>query len=284
MTKLIVVALSVAGLLLGGCETFWFAGNNEKIRQGQSSSLVEYLYPHGEPPVPDNALPHLDLPIRVGIAFVPTRIGSGPSAKEKHELLDRVAVSFADRPFVENIEVIPDVYLRSRRGTLGLRQIAHLHNVDVMALVSYDQLSISAERDSAILYWTVVGALFIKGNSNEVHTMIDTAVFDANSSKLLMRAPGVSKQSRNSNLIDNAQTLRQLNFEGFSRSTDDMIVNLDDALENFRTEVQEGQRAEVTWKAGHGGGGQTDLALLALLTLLLSAKLLRRCDVVAVTI
>jgi hypothetical protein len=29
-----------------------------------------------------------------------------------------------------------------------------MHDVDVMALVSYDQLSISGERDSAILYWT----------------------------------------------------------------------------------------------------------------------------------
>src|SRR5258708_32243698 len=38
-----------------------------------SSSLVEFLYPHGSLPPEENAIPQLRIPLRVGWAFFPTR-------------------------------------------------------------------------------------------------------------------------------------------------------------------------------------------------------------------
>ncbi|MEQ1704159.1 MAG: Ig-like domain repeat protein, partial [Ilumatobacteraceae bacterium] len=51
------------------------------------------------------------------------------------------------------------------------------YGLDVIALVSYDQVAHSAETTSSFLYWTIVGAYVVKGNKNDVQTFVDTAVF-----------------------------------------------------------------------------------------------------------
>lgn len=274
MQKLKIALLLAAATLLSGCASWWLGGSGG-MRTGNSSSLVDFLYPDGQQPaaLPDR-LPYLALPLRVGIAFVP---GSDHNvalpASEQQLLLQRVADAFRDRPFVSDIEVIPQSYLRTARGLQGMQQVARLHNVDVMALVSYDQLALAGERDSAILYWTVVGALMVKGNVNEVQTMIDTAVFDVGTTRLLFRAPGVHRQSDNSTYMDAERDMRSLQQQSFSVATDDMILNLNHELEQFREQVRRGERAEVEWKEGHGGGS---VGLAAMLVLCLAALRRRR--------
>lgn len=63
--------LTLLALALGGCASLWF-GDSAQGRRGNSSSLVDFLYPNGSiPDKPPETLPYLELPIRVGIAFVP---------------------------------------------------------------------------------------------------------------------------------------------------------------------------------------------------------------------
>ncbi|MDH3336326.1 MAG: rhombotarget lipoprotein [Gammaproteobacteria bacterium] len=263
-----ILTVTLILVLISGCTSLWMGPGYEKTREGASSSLVDFLYPNGErPPAVDERLPYLNLPLRVGIAFVPSPNSEDISAAEKQELMEHVADAFRDRDYVQSIDAIPDTYMRSARGVQGMRQVAALYGVDVMALVSYDQISFSGERDSALLYWTIVGALVVKGNTNEVQTMIDTAVFDVETAKLLFRAPGTHNDQRNATLMDNKQDLRKLRSAGFVAATDDMIVNLDKELEGFREEVESGQRAQVEWRPGSGGGGGFALPLIALLFL-----------------
>lgn len=270
----------IAALLpcIAGCSTLWRGSNEVDMRQGASSSLVDFLYPNGETPPPhDGSLPRLQLPLRVGLAFVPSAERRSLSAAEKQVLLDNVAAAFEDRPFIASIEVIPDAYLTRARGVQGMRQVASLFGVDAMALVSYDQLSMSAERDGALLYWTVVGALVVKGNSNEVHTMVDTAVFDVKTARLLFRAPGVFQNRSNATLIDDAKERRRLGISGFTNATEDMIVNLDEELEELRSAAKNGERVQVAWHAGSGGGGgSVGIFLFVLLTGTLAARSARR--------
>ena len=70
MSKTPLFALVSVALLLSGCSTLWdWSGGH---RNGTSSSLVDYLYPDGEvPPDVQDTIPYLELPLRVGIAFVP---------------------------------------------------------------------------------------------------------------------------------------------------------------------------------------------------------------------
>lgn len=264
--RILTIILIIA--LISGCASLWRGPGYEKTREGASSSLVDFLYPKGEtPPAVDERLPYLNLPLRVGIAFVPSRNTEDITAAEKQDLMEHVADAFRDRDYVQSIDAIPDTYMRSARGVQGMRQVAAMYGVDVMALVSYDQISFSGERDSALLYWTIIGALVVKGNTNEVQTMIDTAVFDVETAKLLFRAPGTHNEQRNTTLMDNKEDLRKLRSAGFVAATDDMIVNLDQELEGFREEVESGQRAQVEWRSGTGGGGGIALPLIALLFL-----------------
>lgn len=274
------IRILLAALLLpflSGCSSFWMAGNHERTREGASSSLVDFLYPDGEvPPEVSEQMPHLTLPLRVGIAFVPPYSRSDITSAEKQALLEQVASSFRDRPYVESIDTIPETYMRSARGTHGMKQVAAMFDVDVMALVSYDQITFSSERDSAVLYWTIVGAFVVKGNSNEVQTMIDTAVFDVATSKLLFRAPGSHHEQDNATLMDTGKELRELRSASFVAANEDMIVNLDQELDGFREAVENGERAEVEWRAG-SGGGSLSLSLLFLLTLVAArATIVRR--------
>ena len=280
--RLIMAALLLP--FLTGCSSFWMAGNHEKTREGASSSLVDFLYPQGEvPPVLPDRIPHLTLPLRVGIAFVPSNSHSDITATEKQELLEQVANAFRDRPYVESIDAIPDTYMRSARGITGMQQVAKMYDVDVMALVSYDQISFSAERDSALLYWTIVGAMVVKGNSNEVQTMVDTAVFDAETAKLLFRAPGSDRDRSNATLMDVGKDLRKLRSASFVAATDDMIVNLDQELEGFQEAVENGERAEVEWREGSGGGGSLAWSLLVWLVIAAGRAAKRRRSPAATT-
>ena len=270
-SRILIFALLLT--LLVGCSSFWLGPGYEKVREGSSSSLVDYLYPDGEiPPVVDADLPYLSLPVRVGIAFIPSRNSEDISAAEKQELMEHVADAFRDRDYVQSIESIPETYMTSARGIQGMKQVAALYGVDIMALVSYDQISFSGERDSALLYWTIVGALAVKGNTNEVQTMIDTAVFDVATTKLLFRAPGTHNEQRNVTLLENSRDLRKLRSAGFVAANDDMILNLEKELEGFRAAIDSGERAQVAWRDGSGGGGGITLPILLLLLALVAAR------------
>jgi rhombotail lipoprotein len=98
--------------------------------------------------------------------------------------------------------------------------------------------------------------------------MIDTAVFDVSTAKLLFRAPGTFRQQRNATLMDNTRDLRKLRQEGFAGATDDMIVNLDGELAQFQDGIKQGERAQVAWRSGYGGGGSISWQLLVLVLLI----------------
>lgn len=267
--KIALTALLAALLGMGGCTALFTPGMES--RHGTSSSLVDYLYPKGEvPPDYDGSVPYLSLPLRVGIAFVPSQSGYHDiSEPTKLRLLEQVRSAFIEHEYVHHIEVIPDTYLRSSTGVAGMQQVARMYGVDVMALVSYDQVSVSEDNNAAFLYWTIVGAYMIPGTNNEVQTFVDTAVFDVGTGKLLFRAPGVDTGKRISTAVGSSDVTREQNAESFSRAVDIMTDNLAFELVRFEERVaEEPMLAEVQWKEGYGGMGSFDGLLLVLLILL----------------
>ena len=269
-------SLFCALLLIAGCSTLWGTPG----RQGVSSSLVDYLYPQGEvPPRQDGRVPNLELPLTVGLAFVPAGGSSDQVLSEayKIDLLNRVKAAFAGRDFIHEIIVIPDAYMRSGNGFAALEQTARLYNLDVIALVSYDQVANSDEKTSAFLYWTIVGAYMIKGNRNEVQTFVDTAVFDVPTRKLLFRAPGVNKVESSSTLVDVERDTRKAREAGFEQAMADMTVSLDKELALFKERIKTDRSVTVTQAGGQGGGGAMNPVLLALagLALFLRRRVLR---------
>ena len=258
-------------LLMTGCASLW----GGEGRQGVSSSLVDYLYPQGEvPPRQDGVVPNLNLPLHVGLAFVPSRTGSDQVLTEAYrvDLLNRVKAAFAGRDYIREITVIPDAYMRSGKGFAALEQTARLYDIDVMALVSYDQVAHSDETKASFLYWTIVGAYLIKGNKNEVQTFVDTAVFDVPTRKLLFRAPGVNKVESSSTLVDVERDTRKAREAGFERAMTDMTVSLDKELAVFKERIKTDRSVTVSRAGGEGGGGAVEPAMLLLAGLLLFVR------------
>mgnify|MGYP007098394522 CR=1 FL=1 len=97
MTRIVLTAALAALLFLTGCSTMWnWSGG---ARNGTSSSLVDYLYPDGQiPPGVDETVPYLELPLRVGIAFVPGQSAARGALSEatKMRLLEKVKAFEAD--------------------------------------------------------------------------------------------------------------------------------------------------------------------------------------------
>ena len=229
-----------------------------------SSSLVEFLYPHGAAPPLQDSIPQLRIPLRVGLAFLPSSELSatgGLDAAHQQALLERIRQRFSSRPFVADIVMIPDYYLRGHSGFDGLEGVQRLYNVDVMALVSYDQVVHTDENNWSLGYLTIVGAYVLKGSRHDVSTLVDLAVVDPVSRSLVLRAGGTSIGHGNTTLIDAERETRGEAAQGYDAATGEMIEHFDAALTKFEADVRSGKaavqvvRKNDTGRSGSGGGG-----------------------------
>lgn len=266
----ILVACTIVTMMLAGCVS------GPQVRNRQAASVVEYLYPASEPPKPTEAVAHLKLPVRVGIAFVPSgTFGARVSATERSALLERVKASFADRPFIGGIEVIPDAYLRPKGGFDNLEQVARMFGVDVVCLLSYDQVQYLENNAASVLYWTLVGAYVIPATRYSTHTLLDAAVFDVKSRRLLFRAPGTS-EIEGHRAPAAAQAFQRESLEGgFNRAVDSLIPALQVELDRFRERVKADPTVVVQHPPG-ARGGSLDLLGLAGVGLIALAYARRR--------
>jgi rhombotail lipoprotein len=107
--KWLLVCLVVAAVGLAGCADVRCIGVCG-AHAHNSSSLVEFLYPASAAPPPQDAIPQLRIPLRVGLAFLPSNgveALSGLDAARKEQLLERIRQRFSNRRFVAEIVVIP---------------------------------------------------------------------------------------------------------------------------------------------------------------------------------
>ncbi|MBT1063217.1 rhombotarget lipoprotein [Bowmanella sp. Y26] len=249
-------------LFLASCSALVSQKTGQRTK---ASSLVDYLYPDEQSrEAHQPQIPVLTLPVKVGLAFVPSKHWQhdGIQSKDQIELLDKVKRSFSQYDYIDHIEVIPSTYLTGGQGFITLEQVARLYDVDVMALVSYDQVTQSVENNAAVLYWTIVGMYLIPGNENSVQTFVDTAVFDVKSRTMLFRAPGINKLDKRTTAIGVDDTLSEKSLQGFHLAVEDMSKNLDAELARFKTRVKEEKIAKIQHSENYSGGGAMGLFLL----------------------
>ena len=259
--QLTIGALAATALLATGCSTM------EGRTQHQASSLYTYLYSDKTEHVDQPTIPALSLPLRVGIAFVPPEgtgnqnyysYGGNPvfSEDQKQELIKTISAQFKQYPFVKSIEYIPTTYLTPKGGFANLNQLKAMYGVDVMALVSYDQVQFTGENMASIAYWTVVGLYVVPGEKNETKTMLDTAVYDIASRKLLFRAPGFGSVKGLATPLNQSEELRANSQKAFAQAATNLVANLQVELAKFKERAANApEEYKVEYKPGYTGSG-----------------------------
>jgi len=265
MTKTIWLTIGLAAaaaILVAGCDTF--GGRGEQHR---ASNLYAYLYSGQKEHIDAPTIPVLSLPLRVGVAFVPVDNPNGRnnysyaedltfSENQKMDLMKQISGQFKQYPFVKSIELIPTAYLTSRGGFANLDQIRTMYGVDVMTLLSYDQVQFTGEGVLSLTYWTIVGAYVVPGEKNDTKTMMDAAVYDIASRKLLFRAPGIGSVKGSATPINLSEQLRADSKKGFDQAATNLVANLKVQLEEFKQEVTNAPAEyKIEYKPGYTGGG-----------------------------
>jgi rhombotail lipoprotein len=232
-TRRLRVALCCAALLLGSACA---------VQQRQlKSSALDFLYPEGSEAIPPTNVT-LKLPLRVGLAFAPP-VNLGAEAfteDQKLALLERIADDFRQREAIRHVEVIPTSYLQSGGGFANLEQLVSAFGIDVIALISYDQFQFSESSRSSWAYWTLIGAYVVKGEKNETRTVMDAVIYDIPSRAMLFHATGQDSDKGRATPVDVNKSLRRESAEGFQRATEDLVANLNEALDRFIEQAASG--------------------------------------------
>jgi rhombotail lipoprotein len=251
--------LATVAALAAGCRTW---GQNERHH---ANSLYNYLYASQAGHLDAETIPVLSLPLRVGIAFVPpdsSRRGGGYgfpedgtlSENQKMDLMQQITAQFKNYPFIKSVELIPTPYLTPKGGFANLEQIRTMYGVDVMVLLSYDQVQFTDQGLLSLSYWTIVGAYVIQGEKNDTQTMLDGAVYDIASHKLLFRAPGLSTVKGSATPVNLSEQLRQDSERGFTEAATNLVAGMKVQLDEFKQRVKNAPTEfKIVAKPGYTG-------------------------------
>lgn len=222
------------------------------------SSLSAYMGTKAQPPADPGGPPaRLQLPLRLGIAFVPadpTQVkGEAAPASpvgalapgQEQELHQQVVRVFEQKPWAQSFKVIPSLYLAKGGGFEDLERVARSFGVDVVALVSVDQVQFSSPRWYAWTYWTLVGAYMVKGDKNDTTSMVDAAVYHVPSHTFLFRAGGVGTAKGSSTWSGREEAFRQQARESLALAMTQLSTSLDQGVATFKQDLMKGTRKDV---------------------------------------
>lgn len=245
MTRLRPWILLLALLAFAGCET----ALKERDESRRGASVMRYLFPDEATAATLAAadVAALRVPLRIGVAFVPAAAGDPIALTEvqQAQMLARVVRAFERYPFVGDLKPIPTTYLKPGGGFADLERASALFGVDVVALLSYDQVQFTEKTRSSIWYWTLIGAYLVQGDQYDVHTLLEATVVDVKSRRLLFRGAGSSLQRGGATASNVAETTRAARAAGFEQATEQLIPQLQASLEAFRSRARAGAESGV---------------------------------------
>ncbi len=264
------LALGAAFALVAGCCLIDHDGPTRR-----ATSLMQYLYPGHTGQAMTPAIPTLTLPLRVGVAFVPEGRNANDQAENwpekrlpeafKTDLMRQVSDQFRSLPFVQSIELIPTAYLTPGGGFANVEQLKEMFGVDVVALLSFDQTQTTEAGFWTITYWTIVGAYVVPAEKNTTTTMLDAAVFDVASHRLLFRAPGLSQVKGHATPVNLVGEQRLDAEAGFRNAATNLVTSLNGELATFQQRIKERpEEVKIVRSPGyHAGGGALSLGEVA---------------------
>lgn len=116
----------------------------------------------------------------------------------------------------------------------------------------------------------------VPAEKNATNTMVDAAVYDIASRRLLLRAPGTDRLEGRATPVNVPRMRRADAVASFERAADDMVGRLEVDLAAFEARVRaEPDRYAVVRRPGHAGGGALGAGMLPLLAAVAGMRWLR---------
>jgi rhombotail lipoprotein len=221
----------------------------------RTSNVLTYLYPGETQPaeisktISKTSLANTPRPIILGIAFVPESrtISNGGDTKIeplteklKMEMMRELTAQLRQYSIFAEIEEIPSTYLKIGGSFANLDQIRAMTGVDVIGLVSYDQVQFTDRGLISLLYWTGIGWYFVPGEKNDTKTMMDAALYHIPTQKPLLRATGQSGVYHYSTPMNQSQNLRDDSEHGFKEALRMLAENFKEQLDLVKPKVVQG--------------------------------------------
>ena len=218
----------------------------------RTSNLLTYLYPGETQPaevsrdISKTSVPSIPVPIKLGIAFVPESrtITSGRDTKIepltekfKMEMMRELSAQLRQYSFLAGVEEIPSTYLKVGGSFANLDQIHTMTGVDVIGLVSYDQVQFTDRGLVSLLYLTGIGLYFVPGEKNDTNTMMDAALYHIPTRKPLLRATGQSGVYRYSTPMNQSQNLRDDSEHGFNDAVHMLATTFKEQLDLLKPKL-----------------------------------------------
>jgi rhombotail lipoprotein len=204
------------------------------------TSIIRFLGPveKNNPEKKETSEATITVPLKVGIAFVPSNDFGDFPEKERMNLMQEIAPEFENYKFVESIELIPSLYLEKEGGFSNLDRLQELFDINVIVLLSYDQSQFADSGAWSITYWTIVGAYIVKGEKNDTHTLIDASLFHIQSRKMLFRAAGINHLKSRATPINFTEQVRKDSLDSYHQARVDLTKNLKEKLYSFRKMIR----------------------------------------------
>jgi len=186
----------------------------------------------------------LEGPVRVGVAFAPgaeatRRTGWSQASHDfgepdKRRLLTRLCSNLEATPAVAAAVVVPTYHMQPAGGFDDLERLAELYDVDLIVLLSYEQLQAEDVNALSVTYWALLPAYFVRGNVNETRTIVDADVYEIDSRTHIFNASGSCKEEARCTALKSKRLLRTQSREGFKSAiaglTEDLSRGIGGAL------------------------------------------------------
>lgn len=228
--KPLLIILLICLSLCPGC------AYSDSVRTVQrQSDLASFLFSGKQPQAPAQKAP-LQLPARVGVAFVPgDPASSNLPETTKKEVIETVRSQLAKHTkYVAGAQAIPSIYLMPRGGVQNLEQVAQQFGVDVIVILGANQFQ-QHERNAlaAFLDVTIIGQYLIPGNTVDTATVLEAAVYHVPSRALIFRTDGANKKKSRSTDYGSSQTAQNDAVNSTLDASKKLVVSIGEALVGF---------------------------------------------------
>ena len=244
------IGLVAAAVLGGGCANM---GGNQRH---SASNLSTYLYSGQAGPVEKTSPPVLSVPLHMAVAFVPTESPTNPwpiglngtlngsyqvdppfSENQRLEVMKQISGQLAQYPSFGSAELIANDYMVPRGGFANLDRLQAMYGVDTVMLLSYDQVQFTDEGAMTLSYWTIVGIYMVPAEKNVTKTVLEAAVYDIASRKLLFRASGTGNIKGSATPVNLSEKLRADSRKSFTMAATNLVANLKVQIADFEKQA-----------------------------------------------